>query len=281
MKKDDFLQKLSERAGIEATKIAEIITAESDEVEGIELPEVHIFTDEELSTRLKNHVEISRNTVIEQAIKEARNNLKEKFGVTFEGKNIDNLVAASIEVGKKEAGAKPNEKIEELNKVIETLQGNINNVESEWKNKYSELENKHKTIQRNLFIKSILPTDLDTTLSHDKVVALFNMDVQVDEDNGQTIFKDANGNPYRDPKTQNPLKAEEVVTMWLDQTNIKRKNPEGRGGANEHGKPNGSLASIKSTEDFYEYCKTNNIARKDYGNVLVEVQKVLPEFRLQ
>lgn len=281
MKKDEFLQKLSERAGIEATKIAEIITAESDEVEGVEFPEVHIFTDEELSTRLKNHVEISRNTVIEQAIKEARNNLKEKFGVNFEGKNIDNLVAASIEAGKKDAGAKPNEKIEELNKVIETLQANINKVESEWKNKYSELESKYKTTQRNLFIKSILPTDLDTTLSHDKVVALFNMDVQVDEDNGQTIFKDANGNPYRDPKTQNPLKAEEVVTMWLDQTNIKRKNPEGRGGTNEHGKPNSSLANIKSTEDFYEYCKTNNIARKDYGNVLVEVQKVLPEFRLQ
>jgi hypothetical protein len=281
MKKVDFIKKLSDLTGVEAKKIVEAITAEAEEIEGLELPTLHVFTDDDLATRLINHVKISTPTIIEQAIKDARNNLKEKHGLTFEGKTLENLVATSIEAGRKEANVKPNEKITELEGVIKTLQANLGKVEGEWKGKYTELDGKHKATQRSMYVKSILPTDLDTTLPHDKLVALMGMDIQVDEEDGKRVFKDASGNVLRDAKTQNPLPAETVVSQWLEQNNIKRKAVPGRGGDNDHGNAGANIAGIKSTEDFYSYCEKNNIPKIDYGKTLVEVQKVIPDFRLQ
>ena len=113
MKKQELIKYLSDTTKIDAKKLAEVLSSDKDEIE-LELPEVHVFTNEDLQERLTNHAKISSKTFIEMGVKEARNDLKEKYGVDFEGKTIPNLVAAAIEAGEKKANVKPNEKINEL-----------------------------------------------------------------------------------------------------------------------------------------------------------------------
>ena len=95
MKKTDFLNKLSELTGVEVEKITEIVTTESEDIEGIELPQLHVFSEEQLEDRLITNVKKSTPTIIEQAIKGERDKIKDKFNITFEGKTIDNLVATA------------------------------------------------------------------------------------------------------------------------------------------------------------------------------------------
>jgi len=279
MKKTDFLKLLADRSGVEVTKITEAIASENEEIE-IEVPEMNVFTNEELTDKLKNHIELSRKTIVEQAIKEARNDLREKYGVDFQGKSIDNIVSTSIELGKTQANVKPNEKIQELEGVIEKLQKTQNTIEGEWKGKYEALEAKNKEIVNSMFLRSIIPTDIETNLPQEKIAALFNMDIKIGEENGEKVFMDPSGEILRDSKTQNPLTEKEVMDTWIESNGFKRKLPEGRGKGNEHGERTGLVANIQTTEDFYDYCKTNNVPTSDYKNILLEVQKTNPNFLL-
>lgn len=282
MKKADFLKVLADRSGLPVEKITEFVTSENEEIEAT-IQDVHIFTNEQLEDRLKNHANASSKTFIEMAIKDARNKLVEKYGqeAMFEGKNIDNLVAKVMELGKKEAGTKPNDKIIELEGVIKKLQETQGTLESEWKTKYDVLEQKHASLKDSMFIRSIIPNNLETNLSHDKIAALFNLDIKTKEENGQRIFTDVNGNVFRDSKTQNPLSEKEVVQSWLETNGFKMKQTDGRGEGNQHGNLAGSISTIKSTEDFYNYCKQNNVPSSEYPKILREVQKTTPDFLLE
>lgn len=279
MKKQELIKYLSDTTKIDATKLAEVLSSDKDEID-LELPEIHVFTSEELQERLTNHAKISSKTFIEMGVKEARNDLKEKYGVDFEGKTIPNLVAAAIEAGEKKANVKPNEKINELNGIIERLQGSLKTVEGEWQGKYQSLEQKHNEMVNAMYIEGLIPSNLDTQLNRKKVAALFGLDRKVKVEDGQRVFTDVNGNILRDGKTQKPLSEKEVMESWLNESGFKVKAEGGRGGGNETGQGKTSLSDIKSNEDFYKYCKDNNVPRSEWGKTLTEIQKTNKDFQL-
>jgi len=282
MKKQDFLQKLSELTGIEVTKITEAINSEEEEIEGIEIPEKHIFTDDELEARLKNHASKSGNTFIEMAVKEARNSHE----LEFEGKTVDNLVKAALEKGKAdgiaEAGKKPNDLIAEKDKIIEKLQSNLEQSEAATQQKIDDLNNTIKSMKSESMVNSIIPDNLDTPLTKSDLAVLFKNDYQIKEEETGIVFTDRNGNVLRKEKTQEPMTSEEVIEQWMTAKNIKTKNDDGRGGDDDKTKVDGKLSvkGIKSTTDFYDYCEKNNIPSREYSKVLVEIQKESPEFML-
>lgn len=283
MKKQDFLKKLSDMTGIKAEEITAAITSDKEDIE-VTLIDKHYFTDEELEARLTNHAKQSGKTFIEMAVKEARNKLIEDFGQDgmFEGKTIENLVAKAKELGEKKANVKPNEALKEKDVIIAKLQENLKTSDSDWQRKYDTAISEKNEVLNNLYIRSILPNDLDTQLPFEKVANLFNMDrkIRVNED-GKREFLDTHGNVLRDGKTQNPLTDKEVVDAWLQENNLKRKTEPGRGEGNEHGTPKTAIADIKNTADFNKYCTDNKIPQGQQAKVLIEVQKVNPNFMLE
>lgn len=276
MKKQDFLKILSDRTGIEVTKITEIINSESDDVD-VEIKNIQIFTDDELTERLKNHVNISKPTLIEMEVKSARN----EYGLEFEGKTITNLVNAAIEKGKKEADIEPNEKISELESINQKLKSNILEIEEKHS---SELEVKNKelnSIRNDSYINSLIPDNLDTSLSKNDIAVLFKSDNTAIHENGKITFTDINGEPYRVAKTQDIKDNNTVLNEWLEAKGIKEKDLEGRGGDNNRGKKNTGLSSIKNSDDFYKYCDDNNIPQEERFKLIPQIEKENSEFVLK
>lgn len=285
MKKEDFINILSERTGIQSEKIIEYINSENEELEELEVPNVNLFTDEELTARLKNHVDISKPTIIEMAIKERRNDLKEKYGVDFEGKNLDNLVNAAIEAGEKlglkKGEGKPNEQIDEKNKIIEKLQKNLMDIEAQKEDAVSSLKSRIDQMEINTYLNSLIPDNLDTSLSKKDLGVLFSSDVNSKKENGKVLFF-KNGEILRDDKTQDALSGEQVMINWLSNKGIKQKESKsGRGEINEPGKiKKTKLSGIETTDDFRKYCKENNIPANEQIKVLKEIREEKPDFYL-
>lgn len=275
MKKSELLSAMSERTGLDATKIAEIINSESEEIEGVELPELHVFNKEQLSERLKNHVDISKPTLIEMAIKEARNSL----GLEFEGKTIENLAKAAIEKGKKEAGAKPNEALAEKDSIIEKLQKTIQDVENDYKTKLETKEGELSQIRTNQNIYGLIPDNLDTQLSKKDLAILFKNDIQIVEQDGKLLYQQK-GEVLRDAKTQNPLSGEMVINNWLAEKNIMTKQ-ENKGRADGNSKPKTtSLDAITTSAEFYSYCDANNIPRSEQPELMKKIRETNSNFFL-
>ncbi|WBC28460.1 hypothetical protein RPMD05_74 [Rhodobacteraceae phage LS06-2018-MD05] len=275
MKKDELLSIMSERTGLEATKIAEIINSENEEIEGIELPQLHVFDENQLSERLKNHVDISKPTLIEMAIKDARN----KLGLEFEGKTIENLAKAAIEKGKQEAGIKPNEALKEKDSIIEKLQKTIEDVENDYKTKLETKETELSQIRTNQNIYSLIPDNLDTNLSKKDLAILFKNDVQTVEQDGKLLYKQ-NGEVLRDAKTQNHLSGEAVINNWLSEKNIMAKQEnKGRADGNSKTKTT-NLDSITTSAEFYAYCDANNIPRSEHPEIMKKIRETNSNFFL-
>lgn len=283
MKKKDFIKKLSDMTGIKAKDLVEHINSEEEEIEGLELPDLQFFTEEELESRLKNHGSKSGNTAIEMAVKDARN----KHEFEFEGKTIDNLVEAAMNKGRAESAeeieqlkGEPNTQLEEKDGIIETLKKNLKQAEEDKQVEVEKLNNKLGSIESNNMIASLIPDKLDTELSSNDILVLFKNDRSTKKEDDVIVFTDAQGNVLRDDKSQDPLPGKQVMSDWLTEKNIKVQNDDGRGGDDEHGNKTLSTKGIKTTEDFYNYCKDNNVPNRERAELLTEIQKENPEFAL-
>lgn len=285
MKKKDFIKRLSEMTGLEPDKVVEYINSDNEEIEGLELPELSFFTEDELSAKLKNHANSSSKTFIEMAVKDARN----KYDLVFEGKNMDNLVVAAMEKARDESKEeienlkkKPNEQLLEKDKIIEGLRDSVKKIETEKQNEVERLTASINKMKSDNFINSVIPTNLDTPLSQSDVSVLFRNDHGIKEENGVMVFTDKQGNVLRNEKTQDPLKSDEVVNNWLTMKNITIKDVEGRGGDNDAGNIGKlRIKNIKTTNDFNKYCKENNIPDRERHKALIEIRKENPEFILE
>ena len=122
-------------------------------------------------------------------------------------------------------------------------------------------------LKRVLHLNALLPENL--AVPKDKVLALYDSEVSPTDYNGQTVFRDANGNEYRNPKTLEPLPEHEVLSQWLASNNFIKSNDDNRG-----------LSSIRTTADFYQYCEVHSIPPSKQRDILLEVQSMDPNFRL-
>jgi len=278
MKKQDFLNTLAERSGIDATKIVEIINSENEDID-IELSNVNLFTDDELTDKLKNHVSISKPTLIEMEIKNARND----FELEFEGKTMKNLVNAAIEKGKAEAGIKPNEKIKEQESIIQKLKSNIDQLENDFNSKLTAREKEVNNLKADYLIQNMIPDGLDTPLSKKDITTLFKAENTVKNEDGKMVFADINGEIYRNDKTLNILDSKDVVNNWLANKGIKMKSTNGRGLGNDNGKNIGKtkLGNISNSDEFYKYCKENDIPDRDRYKLIPQIQEENPDFVLE
>ena len=261
MKKIDLMKKLSDMTKIPADKLTEIIASDAEEAD-VELADVHFYTDDELEVLKINMNKETTKTAIEMAVKEQRNYLKETFGTDFDfqGKTMANLVETAIKAGEKRAGVKPNEQLQEKDKIINQLRENIQSLETE-KNQVVDEKNRFlMDYEINSTITKAIPNDLETIWSSDEISELFKKNYQVVIEEGLKVVK-KNGEILRDKKTQSPLPVEAVVNTWLLEKGVSKKTAQGRGEGDSKGK--GEIRSeFKSVEEIVTYAEEKKLTNE-------------------
>jgi hypothetical protein len=258
MKKADLLKKLSDLTKIPADKLKEIITSDAEDVD-VELDELHVYTEDELAALKMNMNKETTKTAIEMAVKEQRNFLKETFGddFDFQGKTMANLVETAIKAGEKKAGVKPNEQIAEKDKIINNLKQTVQSLETEKNQVIVEKDRILMDYDINSTITKAIPSDIETIWTSDEISELFKKRYEVVLEDGKKVVKQ-NGEILRDKKTQDPIAVDSVVSSWLIEKGVTRKQASGRGEGDNKPKGGNGHSDYKSVEDIADDSKLTN-----------------------
>lgn len=260
MNKQELINTLADALKVDAKMLATELEKEKDI--NIKLPKLNAFTDDELSTRDANIKKSSYDEGVTVGFDKSAKKLKEVSGVEIEGLDISKIANAISKKANKDAKIEPNTKIEELNKSIAKLQGTVTSLESE----KETIANNFNAYKSETQILSEIPTN-KAGLSNKTV--LIEMKANGYEFTKEGVTKD--GELLKD-NLQNPIKRKDVFNQFLNDKGWLEVEKKGRGGKDESGT---NFTSIKTIEDYQNYCKSNNIdALSEEGKaVLIEARK--------
>lgn len=191
--------------------------------------ETHVIrTKEDQDIFLKNTRDEAKKAGLEQAIKEARNDL----GYNFEGKTLDNLLKAHGDKIQADTGAEPDAKIQELTTDLEKLRG----VNSEWETKYNSLvsESTAKDNQRRIDTNILNSIEGEFILPKAQLSTLFKAEYEVTEEDGKQLIR-KNGETLKSEATRDPLTLTDIMPKFLE-TYVKQVSG-GSGGKDSTGNP--------------------------------------------
>ena len=253
MLKQETKKFLEDTLGMNAEQLKSALTSD-DEVE-ITMKS-GTFLDEEGLNELKSTVKSSgyNEGVVagqEIAIKKAR----EKHGLQFEGKTIDNFAEALKAKILAEAKIEPQKKVEELNTHLEKLRSTYETDTGTYKAKVEQLEGQLKRVSINKkLVSEAIPEGL-TGLNPDDFIVIANArgyDFDISEDGGLVTLK--NGKVVVD-KLEKPLHPKSVLSDFASQNGWIGGKP-GRGGSSDAG---GGEKDFKTLNDVYAFMDKNKI----------------------
>ena len=240
-------------------EFTELLTSEN-EVE-LTVNEINMFTNEELETLKKNvsDPEYNKGKIngVEMAVKEAR----EKFGLQFEGKTIDNLISAYEAKIKKDIDKKPNEVIEEWKTKYNTLKTTYDTEKGGWDTEKGILNTK----LNNIDISTTLQADMPKLngLKPNQATMLFRAEYDLEKRDNILIAK--KGGEIVKDKIGSPLPVKDLFTTFASE-NGWLKVP-GAGGGDE----TGGTGKFKDKAEVYNHMRSNNIdPDSDQGKKLME-----------
>jgi len=182
----------------------------------------------------------------EMLIKEA----KERNGLDFEGKTLDNFEKAFKDQIIKESNIKPTEQIQELKKQNNTLRENYTNLESEFNTFKTDITQKETRASKDAMLMGLIP---DNTIVSKKIALLTlksESGLDVDE-NGITLI---NGIKQQDSKLMQDIAInKDIVTEHLTTLGLLKAKEGGKGGSDDLGGKAGSY------DAFAKEMAANNI----------------------
>lgn len=261
MKREDFIKSLADALKVDVKILTEELKKEDDIK--LELPKLNAFTEAELATRDANIKKGGYDEGVTVGFDKSAKKLKEVAGVEVEGLDITKIAEAIVSKTNADAKIEPNTKIEELTKSISKLQGTV-----------ATLQNEKETIANN-FEGFKTESQLLSEIPKNKA-GLSNKTILSEmKESGYDFTKDGvtkNGELLKD-NLQNPIKRQDVFTQFLTEKNWLEVDKDGRGGGDEFG--SGKTSTIKSMDDYQNYCKTASIdpLSEDGKAVLVQARK--------
>jgi hypothetical protein len=268
MLKKETLQEIAKRLGIEADELQKLIA--SDKEETIELKTVHLFEDAELLTLKENSKREGytegKKAGLEMAIKDE----KEKHGLEFEGKTIDNLLNSFKKKIETDLKVEPNKKIQELTADLEKVRQTLTQTEQEKQKEVEAIKNQLKQTKIESRLSQLLPEKTDNGLTRDDLKTLYFAKRQIDEDESGLKIIDRLTNEILKDKTQSPIKLETDIETFLIERNIRKI--KGRGGDNENPPDNG-IDSLRKRTDVETYFEENNIPISERAPILAKAMK--------
>lgn len=258
-------------------KVEELESALTNETEvALVIPELTILTAEEITARDENIGRTKYNegktAGVEMGVKE----LKNELGLDFDGKDIKSLVNAVQKKTLDDAKIEPNKKVEELNNVVANLQKTIADKESEKTALVTQLQ----TTTLNTKILSAMPSNRLTTLNDNEYLTLIKSSYEFAEEDGKIVAK-KDGNIVRNPTTQSPLDAKEVIESFFTEKKFITTGNGGQGG--QGGGNSGGNAGVftKLSELEGKFVKEGkSLQGTEFASAVAEARKANPQFDL-
>jgi len=169
---------------------------------------------------------------LEMAIKDG----KEKYGLEFEGKTIDNFAEALKKKVMDDAKIEPSKKIEELTKERDGLKKNYHELEDNFSQFKTQVTEKETRAKKDTTLMGFIPQTGLRVNKNITLLALKNqagIDIDFDE-SGKTVIVE-NGQVIKDPKTFDPVDPSAFITEKLRSMELIEKPEGGKGGSDEPG----------------------------------------------
>lgn len=176
----------------------------------------------------------------EMLIKDAR----EKYGLEFEGKTMDNFAEALKTKVLAEAKVEPSKKIQTLEEDNKALRKSLEDTEKEFNTFKTDIEAKNDRASKDSKLMSFIP---DQGIVVDKDIALMavknklGLDVGFDDDNKMYLSK--NGEPIKTEKTREYANPKEIIENSLKELKLIESNGNGSGFKDETGGAGGNADS--------------------------------------
>lgn len=214
-----------------------------DENVKIEVPKGKIYDDtthvirsnEDHETYIGNIKEESKIAGLEIAIKGVRNDLN----LEFEGKTMDNLIAAHSKKVLSDASIEPDNKITDLNSDLEVLRGKNISLQTQYDDMVSQtaIKDNQRKVDTNIY--SAIPENL--TLPKDDIMLLFKAKHDVVEEDGKIVVKE-NGSVMKND-LRDTISVNDVMTKFSEQYVKAVEGGTGQGDTNGQSK-GGSLEAF-------------------------------------
>lgn len=239
--------------GLDVQALTDAIKDEEEKT--IELPE--LFTKDQFETFGKNRFKEGKDAFSEIKAKE----LKEKFNIELEGKDLDKVIEAHINSQVSEASKGKDEWINDK----KTLQQAVKDAEKKVLDITREYENKIFNFGVTNELKSLLPSDVP--ISGDLIIKSFMIENSVVKgDDGSAVIK--KGDSILKDQMRNPVSAKDHFKAWLDLNNI--KSVKGSEGGDSGG--GSSTPKFESISQFTDWAIKKGLNPSDE-----DAQKILSE----
>lgn len=220
------------------------------------------LSSEELITYKKDDFEVFKTNLsndeykkgkaagVEMTVKDAR----EKHGLEFEGKSIDNLIDAIKTKTLTEAKVEPSKKIQELESDKAKLLANYQEIETQFSTFKNEVTGKETRTKKDNTLLSFIPKDSILVSQNIALLALKNDGIDADITDTGLFVPTINGQVKKNDKTLEPEGFETIIQERLKALGLIKEKQGGSGGSDE---PGGGSAG--SYESFVSRMEANNI----------------------
>lgn len=253
MLKKESIEKIAKHLKLDVTALESALTSK-EEVD-VEIAELNVFTNEELTTRDENLNALKYKEGKEAGAEMIIKAIKKDNGIEVDGKDPIKVIEAIKSKVLQDAKIEPSKQINELNGVIATLQTKVKEAETE----KLTLESKMSQIKLDSKLMSLIPDKLDTPLTKDEVLGIIKSKYSFVEEGGKLIVKDGD-TILRDPKLQTELTPNDVIPSYLKERKFlsEQQSKDGRGGGNDGGKSGVYSKLSEITKEFQDQGKSLN-----------------------
>lgn len=223
----------------------------------LESNEAVTLTNETLVLRTKEEDEVyknnlrseAKNTGVEIAIKEWR----DKLGLEFQGKNMENFTEALKNKVLLDAKIEPEEKLKNAQKDIETLKATIQSVQSE----KEKVQNEFVGFKNNFIVQNELSKVLpqNTIIPQDDILTIVKNKFEFAVNDGKIEVRQ-NGETLKSPTTLEPVPVKDVIDKFFIDNPTYLKPVTGGSGEGD----SGAGGSKQTLDKFIEEMQTKGVA---------------------
>lgn len=213
-------------AKLTKTKVEDLQAAIADEKEvDLSIPDnLTVLSEDEISTLKKNEYKNGKESGVEMAVKE----VKQELNLDFQGKSVKGLVEAAQKKAIEDAKIPANEKVAELQKKVETLQATVQDQDK----KLSEKDNEVAGVKLKSELYKHIPAG--ASLENDEVIELMKLKGYGFEMKDGKVVATLNGEAISD-KLSNAIPVKDVISGFLKEKKLIADegaaggDPQGRG----------------------------------------------------
>lgn len=227
---------------IDDAVVTQAITEKKDAIELTAEP-IFVRTKDEDDRFVENMKKDARKEGAEIAVKKTR----ETLGLTFEGKTIDNLVAAVIEKTKAESGQSETEAVKKLSDKVKEKDAALTAALS----RATQAETSAKELKSSYKIDKALTSFIpaNTVLPLEDVTMILRSKLSFKEnETGAIEVYDASGNVIKNTQTSDPLPVKDVIENFFRENTHYIKTVDGGNGGSDSTK--GGVGGKQSVEEF-------------------------------